>query len=229
MLLKYYQKLDDAISYLLSSTANEGVLLKKAFKRKPIFLVDIGANQGNFIDFVNKNLLLKKIYCFEPIRELSEKIKKKYNQKKIYISNLALSNKTGKKIFYQYVITSTSSLYKQNDTYKSLKNLKKTFKVKTDKFDKIFNKKQKIDICKIDVQGEDYNVLLGMKKNLQNKNIKFLKVELSFINFYQNTSSNFYKILHYLEKFNYKMVSISKIKFKDNKLIFIDAYFQYKK
>ena len=229
MLLKYYQKLDDAMSYLLASTANEGGLLKKVFKKKPIFLVDIGANEGSFIDFIDKNLLLNKIYCFEPITELSEKIKKKYNQKNIYISNLALSDKAGKKIFYQYAITSTSSLYKQNNTYKSLKDLKKTFKVETNRFDKIFNKKQKIDICKIDVQGEDYNVLLGMKKNLQNKNIKLLKVELSFINFYQNTSANFYKILHYLEKFNYRIISISKIKFKDNKLIFVDAYFQYKK
>ena len=34
MLLKYYQKLDDAISYLFSSTANETKLLKKIFKKK---------------------------------------------------------------------------------------------------------------------------------------------------------------------------------------------------
>jgi FkbM family methyltransferase len=228
MLLKYYQKLDDTISYLLASTANEGKLLKKIFKKKPIILVDIGSNEGSYIDLVDNNLSLKKIYCFEPIRELTEKIKKKYSLQKIHISNLALSNKAKKTTFYQYAITSTSSLYKQNNTYKSLKNLKKTFKVETDKFDKIFNKKQKIDICKIDVQGEDYNVLLGMKKNLKNKNIKLLKVELSFINFYEKTGENFYKIIHFLEKFRYRMISISKIKFKDDKLIFIDAYFQLK-
>ena len=61
MLLKYYQKLDDTISYLLASTANEGKLLKKIFKKKPIILVDIGSNEGSYIDLVDNNLSLKKI------------------------------------------------------------------------------------------------------------------------------------------------------------------------
>ncbi len=47
MLLKYYQKLDDAISYLFSSTANEKKLLKKIFNNKQLVVIDIGANQGN--------------------------------------------------------------------------------------------------------------------------------------------------------------------------------------
>ena len=55
MLLKYYQKLDDTISYLLASTANEGKLLKKIFKQKPIILVDIGSNEGSYIDLVDNN------------------------------------------------------------------------------------------------------------------------------------------------------------------------------
>jgi len=229
MLLKYYQKLDDAISYLFSSTANEAKLLKKIFNNKKIVLVDIGTNEGNFIDFLSKNFLFKKAFCFEPIKELSEKIKKKYSSKNMLISNIALSNKKEKKSFYQYSITSTSSLYKQNDTFKALKKLKKVFKVDTNKFDNLFNKNLKIDICKIDVQGEDLNVLLGMKKNLKKKNIRLLKLELSFTSFYKNTSSNFYEILNFLKIYKYILISISKIKYKDNKLIFIDAYFEYQK
>ena len=151
MLLKYYQKLDDAISYLFSSTANETKLLKKIFKKKKIVLVDIGANEGNFIDFLNKNFVLKKVFCFEPIKELSEKISHKYQSKFFFVSNIALSNKKDKKFFYQYSVTSTSSLYKQNNTFKSLTNLKKTFQVQTNTFDNLFNKNLKIDICKIDV------------------------------------------------------------------------------
>ena len=229
MLLKYYQKLDDAISYLFSSTANEAKLLKKIFNNKKIVLVDIGTNEGNFIDFLSKNFLFKKAFCFEPIKELSEKIKKKYSSKNMLISNIALSNKKEKKSFYQYSITSTSSLYKQNDTFKALKKLKKVFKVDTNKFDNLFNKNLKIDISKIDVQGEDLNVLLGMKKNLKKKNIRLLKLELSFTSFYKNTSSNFYEILNFLKIYKYILISISKIKYKDNKLIFIDAYFEYQK
>ncbi len=228
MLLKYYQKLDDAISYLFSSTANETKLLKKIFKKKKIVLVDIGANEGNFIDFLNKNFVLKKVFCFEPIKELSEKISHKYQSKFFFVSNIALSNKKDKKFFYQYSVTSTSSLYKQNNTFKSLTNLKKTFQVQTNTFDNLFNKNLKIDICKIDVQGEDYNVLLGMKKNLKKRNIGVLKLELSLASFYMETSPNFYEILNFLKIYKYTLISISKIKYKDEKLIFIDAYFEYR-
>ena len=229
MLLKYYQKLDDAISYLISSAVDEKKLLKKIFNKKKIIVVDIGSNEGNFIDFLGNIFSFKKAFCFEPIKELSEKIKEKYLSKNMTVSNVALSNKTGKSFFYQYSVTSTSSLYKQNNTYKSLKDLHKTFKVEKNKFDNLFNKNLKIDICKIDAQGEDYNILLGMKKNLKNKNIRLLKVELSLTSLYKGSSSNFYEILNYLKLYKYTLISISKIKYKRNKLVFMDAYFEYQK
>ena len=229
MLLKYYQKIDDAISYLFSSVVDEKKLLKKIFNKKKITVVDIGSNEGNFINFLNKIFLFKKAYCFEPIKELSEKIKEKYSLKNMTVSNVALSNKKGKSFFYQYSVTSTSSLYKQNNTYKSLKDLHKTFKVEKNKFDNLFNRNLKIDICKIDAQGEDYNILLGMKKNLKNNNIRLLKIELSLVSLYKGSSSNFYEILNYLKLYKYILISISKIKYRKNKLIFMDAYFEYKK
>ena len=152
MFLRYYQKLDDAISYLFSSNINEKKLLQKIFKKKKIVLVDIGANEGNYIDLISKNLKIKKIFCFEPIKELSDKIQNRYSDNNLIISNLALSNKKSKRNFYQYSISSTSSLYKQNNLYKSLKKLKNIKKIQTSTFDNIFKKNLKIDICKIDVQ-----------------------------------------------------------------------------
>ena len=50
MLLKYYQKLDDAISYLFSSVCNEKKLLKSNLRNR-INYVDIGTNEGNFLNF----------------------------------------------------------------------------------------------------------------------------------------------------------------------------------
>ena len=229
MFLKYYQKLDDAISYLFSSNINEKKLLQKIFKKKKIVLVDIGANEGNYIDLISKNLKIKKIFCFEPIKELSDKIHNRYSDNNLIISNLALSNKKSKRNFYQYSISSTSSLYKQNNLYKSLKKLQNIKKIQTSTFDNIFKKNLKIDICKIDVQGEDYKVIIGMKNNLKKKNIRILKIELSLEKFYEKTESNFYEILFFLKRLNYQLISISKIKYKDEKITFMDAYFEYKK
>ena len=50
MFLKYYQKIDDAVSYLFSSVSNEKKLIQNIFKKKNIVYVDIGINEGNFLD-----------------------------------------------------------------------------------------------------------------------------------------------------------------------------------
>ena len=223
MLLKYYQKIDDAISYLFSSVCDEKKLLKRIFNKKKIYYVDIGTNEGNFLEYLKKLFEFKKIVCFEPIKKLAERLENKNSN--IEVNNFALSNKVYKKKFYEYKISSQSSLYKQNNTFKSLKDLKKIHTIKTTTFDQKFNKNSKIDFCKIDVQGEEIKVLKGMNLNLKKKNIRLIKIEISFLERYQGVKSNFFDIVSYLIKFNYHLISISKIKYKEDKILLMDAYF----
>lgn len=223
MLLRYYQKLDDAISYLFSSVCNEKELLRKYLKGKKIFYVDIGTNEGNFLDYLKNFFIFKKIICFEPIKDLADNLTKKFPD--IEIHNFALSNKKSTRNFYEYKISSQSSLYRQNDIYKSLKDLKRISKIKTLSFDQHFNNNKKIDFCKIDAQGEEINILKGMKKNLKVKNIKLIKIEISFLERYKKVKSNFFDIISFLKKYNYHLISISKIKYKDNQILLMDAYF----
>lgn len=226
MLLKYYQKLDDAISYLSSSFCDEKKLINSILGKKKIVYVDIGANQGSYINYLSSFLNFKKIYAFEPIIELNQKIKKNNPTLNIKIYNLALSNLNKKRDFFQYKVSSQSSLYKQNNTFKSLMKLDKKIKVQTKKFDSVFNNFKKIDFCKIDVQGEDPNVLRGMKKHLAKKKIRLVKIEIIFISLYINVEPNFYNILEFMKKNEYLLVSVSKIKFKNNKILFMDAFFE---
>ena len=228
MFLKYYQKIDDALSYLLSSVSNEKKLIQNIFKTKNIVYVDVGTNEGNFLDFLSSFCNFKKIICFEPIKELTDKIDTKKYSNKIFIHNIVLSNNNSIKNFYQYDISSQSSLYQQNNLFKSLKKLKKKIRVKTVKFDDKFNDCRNIDFCKIDVQGEELNVLKGMKKNLTNKKITLIKIEISFIERYRGPKSNFLSIINYLSKSGYYLISISKIKYLKNKILLMDAYFQIK-
>tara|TARA_Y100000768_G_scaffold387842_1_gene380564 strand:+ start:65 stop:757 length:693 start_codon:yes stop_codon:yes gene_type:complete len=227
MLLKYYQKLDDAISYLFSSVSSEEKLLKSIFKKKKIFYVDIGTNEGGYLDKVSKYCNIKKAVCFEPINSLTEKISKENYEFNIEIINSALSNKSTKKKFYEYQISSQSSFYKQNDLFKSLKSLKKIRNVSTTTFDNFFTKKQKIDFCKIDVQGEELKVLEGMKKNLKTKKINLIKIEISLIERYKNVKPNFFPILKFFNQYKYQLVSISKIKYNNEKILLMDVFFQY--
>ena len=203
--------------------------LSKAFlEKKKIVYVDIGTNEGSFLEYLFKFCFFKKVFCYEPILRLSNELKQKYSSKNIKIFNLALSNKKSVKKFFEYKISSQSSLYKQNDVFKSLKDLKKISKVKTEIFDNEFNNNQKIDFCKIDVQGEEINVLKGMKKNLKKKNIRLLKIEITFIERYVSVKPNFNQIISFLLEYDYHLTSISKIKFKNNRLLLMDAYFLLK-
>ena len=225
-LLKYYQKLDDAISYLFSSVSNEKNLLKNNLKNREIIYVDIGTNVGNYLEFIKKNFKTRQVFCFEPIESLAKQLNSNFITKKDKIYNIALSNKEKKKFFYIYEIPSQSSFYIQNDTYKSVQKIKKKIKIKTKVFDNIFNKNQKIDFCKIDAQGEDLNILKGMKKNLKNGNIKLLKVEICFPLMHKNTRDSYLDILNFLKKFDYNLFSITKIKYKNNHILFMDAFFK---
>ena len=225
-LLKYYQKLDDAVAYLLSSTISEKKLVKQFFNNKKITFVDIGTNVGNYLSFIQKNFKIKKAYCFEPIAELCENLRKSQSKRNVKIFNCALSNNRKKRKFYIYEIPSQSSFYKQKETYSSLQKIKKTVSVQTDIFDRIFNKNLQIDFCKIDAQGEDFQILKGMSKNLKKGNIKLLKVEICFPGMHQNILYSYLDILNYLNKFNYQLFSISKIKYKSNSILFLDAFFK---
>ena len=225
-ILKLYQKIDDALSYLLSSVCDEKKLLKENIKKKEIVFVDIGTNVGNYVEFVNKIFKIKTLYCFEPQIDLIENLEEISYVKKKFIYPFALSNIEKVKNFYQYDIASQSSFHKQVNNYNSLQKVRKIHRIKTSTFDKVFNKNLKIDFCKIDAQGEDYNILKGMKKNLKKGNIKLLKVEVCFPRMYKKTGSSYLDILNLLSKLNYNLISISKIKYAKNELLFMDAFFK---
>ena len=227
-LLKLYQKIDDALSYLLSSACDEKKLLKENIKKKEIVFVDIGTNVGNYVEFVNKIFKIKTLYCFEPQIDLIKNLQEISYVKKKYIFPFALSNTQKLKNFYQYDIASQSSFHKQVNNYNSLQKVRKVHKMKTSTFDKVFNKNLNIDFCKIDAQGEDFNILKGMEKNLKKGNIKILKVEVCFSRMYEKTGSSYLDVLNFLHKLNYNLISISKIKYVKNELLFMDAFFKKK-
>ena len=224
--LRLYQKIDDALSYLLSSVCDEKKLLKENIKKKEIVFVDIGTNVGNYVEFVNKIFKIKTLYCFEPQIDLIKNLEEISYVKKKYIFPFALSNTQKLKNFYQYDIASQSSFHKQVNNYNSLQKVRKVHKMKTSTFDKVFNKNLNIDFCKIDAQGEDFNILKGMEKNLKKGNIKILKVEVCFSRMYEKTGSSYLDVLNFLHKLNYNLISISKIKYVKNELLFIDSFFK---
>ena len=167
---------------------------------------------------------------FEPSISAYKKLSKKFNKKELIIYNFAISNSTQKKrVFYEYNLTSQSSFYERNNLFDSFNELNKKLVVQSKKIDDVLPRSKVIDVCKIDTEGEDFNVLKSMKYFLKKKLIRLIKIEITFSSeYYKKTKFDYLKILNFLNKYGYKMTSISKIKFKKNRLVFLDAYFELK-
>jgi FkbM family methyltransferase len=145
------------------------------------------------------------------------------------IKNIGLSNQKGKRIFYDYKLSSQSSFYKLNKNFQSLGEINKKYYVNFYRLDSILKKIGFIDLCKIDAQGEDLNILKGMSLILKKRLIKIIKIELSFINFYEKNDLNYLDIINFLLVYKYKLINISKIKYFKNQIGFCDAYFELSK
>ena len=180
------------------------LLFRKNEKRD---FLDVGANIGlSTIGFREIGFRLNKIHFFEPdnilISKYLSKIQKRY--KNIYIHNFGLSNISSKKKLYRayyknkffhfnnsfdknYILEKIKNNYP--DKYKKFKFKSKTFELK------IFEKtKIKSNACfvKIDVEGYDHKVLMGMRSFLIKKKPVIL-VEYN--------KSNFSKIYSLLDKY----------------------------
>ena len=202
-ILKLYQNFENSLSYFFSNRCDERKFLKEKFKRKKIIFLDLGCNLGTYTDLINKNLKTKKIYIFEPSKICFQFLQDKYQEKKINIYNKALSNRKKTLKFYEKEIVSQSTLNnKKSKVFNNIKNKS------------IYN----INCISLD---EDYNIIKGAKNLLRKNLIKLLKIEIEF------EKNNFYEIIKYLNKFNYKLTSFTKVKFNNDQSInHIDAYFE---
>jgi len=225
-ILKILQNLDNLITYIFSNLSKEDKFIKSFFGNKKIIFFDIGANLGGYVDFVGKNINIKKAYLFEPSKKCIDHLKKNYTNIKYNIFNNALSNKQQRRIFYESEILSQSSLHKAKNRFNSnLKNLN-TYYINCTTLDKFYfehKKKFIIDLLKIDAEGEDLRVLQGCINLLRERKIKLIKIEL--LNSFNEKKSNIAEIISFLEKNNYHLITITKTKFVDQKLLMLDAYF----
>ena len=176
------------------------ITLNKIFKHLKTILaykidtvIDVGSHHGEYINHINKNFHVRKIYGFEPspvnFKELANRVSKKKN---IEIYNLGVDKVKRKTLLNQNIESSSSSINNLNPESKYFKKKyfffnflkKKGFstpvKISTTTLkDFIDNKKLKvIDILKVDTEGYEYNVILGLDEKI--KLIKAIHLEHHF-------------------------------------------------
>lgn len=115
--------------------------------------------------------------------------------------------------------------YHPKDKLNLVKNLKKIVHTKNSNF--FFNKLIKVDFCKIDTQGFEYNILKNLNDN-NFKKIKVFQIEFMLDDIYKyNSQDNFSKIINLLIKKKFKIFDISNIfkTIKDSRTLWIDCIF----
>lgn len=174
------------------------------FNKSKINLIDIGASDGISINFFKKNLNVNKCFCFEPNKNFIKILKKKkFKNTKIYDYGLGKSGIKKiyvpcYKIFGHNFYLNTYAFYNKNELKKQIKLdffLKSKIPIKETyiKIKKAPIIKNKIDLIKIDVNGNEYEIILNINK-LINKNKPALIVE---------NSKSIAKITRHLKKKNY--------------------------
>ena len=199
-------------------------LIKEIVKEEKPKVFDVGANVGQSIDRFTRLFKDSEIFSFEPTPDVFEKLKEKY-QKKINVKllNVAVDNNAGKKDFYSYRYNKINSLVpadKESKFYKSREIIsdqnnnvpfEDIIAVETKTLDGIIDelKIDKIDVIKIDTQGNENRILEGGQNALKTNKIKIIEVEL-VLGFAYKHQMSFLDIEKILDPFGYKLIAIDK-------------------
>jgi FkbM family methyltransferase len=198
------------------------------FKKKKLnitCLIDVGCHKGTYTDLFLKNFNVKKALMFEPQKKIFTIIKKKYRKNKIIKTfNYAISSKNKNQKMYINRHDLTSSLTKIDESNNYLKKksrlfmennerslIEKIYTVKTIRLRDVLikNRITKIELLKIDTEGHELEVLLGLGKFI--KKTRYVLIEFHRDKIYYNYNPK--KIHNYLIKNNFILEDTFKFPF----------------
>ena len=199
-------------------------LIKELYKIKNPIIFDVGANVGQSIERFSSVFKSEefKIYSFEPTPKLFQILKNKYDLKKnIKLFQLALDDKIIKSKFFSYEYDKINSLIQTDENSKFHKsrqtalknrdfsNFETEIEVQTSTIDNIADEQNidKIDVLKIDTQGNEDRVLEGSKKLLNSNKINLIELEL-ILGFGYQRQMSFLDIEKVLSPYGYRLIGI---------------------
>ena len=196
----------------------KGFLSKKVELNDPI-IFDVGSHKGKLAKLMYDLYKNAVIYCFEPNKSMNDDLKKIGNNIKVYNCALGEKNEEKQILINKIDLTNTLSKINENSLYLKIKNFILAKSKKDNVYETIqvislenfcFEKKIKnIDFLKLDVEGYEYNVLLGAKNII--KNVKFVMLEVQKNNMYNGYSKKNIEV--FLKENNFILIKTFKFPF----------------
>lgn len=203
-------------------------LKKKKLTNFNIFF-DIGAHKGESINLFLKNFKINEIVSFEAspknyllLKKNESKLKKKYKNTKIILENIALGSEKKTAILKQMMesssttfknINKNSSYFKKKFRILNLLNAEKLYdqveiKMETLKNYITYNNYKNIDFIKIDTEGFEYEIILGLDEEI--KNVGIIMFEHHYDSMIEKNYS-FSDMKRLMDRYNFKMIFKAKM------------------
>lgn len=162
-------------------------------------LFDVGANIGDY----TKNLQLffpnAQIHCFEPARETFHTLSNSIVGSNVILNNMGISNEVKKGIIYfDKENSGLASLYNRQLDYFGLE-FSREEQVELVTLDYYCQNRgiDRIDFLKMDIEGNEYNALLGATDLLKKNKIGVIQIETGGVNMDSRTYfRDFWNLLH---------------------------------
>jgi len=162
---------------------------------------DIGANNGFFSVFVSKLAYRGKVFCFEPLPSLYNKIIKNIEINKtdnIVLENIAIAEREGSVDFFESKIhNGCHSLFRRSDTDNKIQ----VEAITLEKY-VLNNNISQIDFLKMDCEGAEYGILFSLSDDFLTHKIKKISLE-----YHDDVNEHNHKeLVDFLVNHNYKVL-----------------------
>lgn len=209
-------------------------LVDEIIQDTPFTVIDIGANDGWFIEKIQKSKGMNHLLAFEPITDLIEGLRSKFSSdQRMQFYQTAIGNESGtKELFVYQQVNGLSSLLDFKEDYHFLgdwfdASIRTTLEVKTTTLDAIANNylpaihHPRIAL-KIDVQGFEWQVLEGADLLLRTGRVKAILIELMTRSKYEG-SETMLPILNRLDDLGFIVFDIHPF-YREQNMIFQESH-----
>lgn len=197
--------------------------IRKYFPPKPV-IWDIGANRGEYTDFVLSLIPDAKMFLFEPNEMWYEVISEKYSHMlNIFVHPFMIGETNGSCDFFYFTNNNDqlSSRYNR-EVFATLPAAPIRARKPMMAIDKLIDRTTGIDFIKVDTEGAEFDVLSGAFLSMSHKLIKFIQIEYGGT--YPDANVTMKKVINYCNALGYRVYSLDEYFIEQTLDNFVEDY-----